>query len=341
MSMHLGWMCVYACAVLVLVRTAIHGIPFEHLRALRLGQGYNPRPHRSGLRSALILPCTRAHFEIHLELSLLQYMEGTVWPDEVIVSVSEAEALDPWLLASLRERYSQLFARFVIITFEGPRSSGFNRQAASELAEADILVYADADDPAHPQRLDVLLAHFALRAADELVMVHHRWTCNASTFRRLDTSAARLLDKGGYLSAGELLAAHANASFKSGLAEPDGVSPAEMLQTMPVYASTLGARGAYVLTGQPAIRRSVLSAVQWPDWHGGEDKVFSWTVVARLGRSIVIFDELACYSSLHQCWCPITLHAWPPVHGYSSHWAVGFPRLARGIAGEASDPPKP
>lgn len=263
----------------------------------------NLRPHPSGLTIALAIPATRRHVELFLEHSLLRYLQGTVWPDEVLISAAQADEIDPFILASLRARYSHIFPRFELLAHSGKRSSGFNRNEAGQLARSDIVIFADADDPPHPQRLEVLTTLFEKKP--ELLMAHHHWSCNSSRFAPLN--ASRLSDPSVLVDVDELSAAHAAALLDAGLAGPFPPSERLLFDDFPVYGTHLeGERGTFMLTGQPALRRSVLSAgFRFPDFHGGEDKVFSWNVVGRLGRSVVLTDELACYSSREACSCPV------------------------------------
>ncbi|KAG8469800.1 hypothetical protein KFE25_006255 [Diacronema lutheri] len=261
----------------------------------------NARPNPSGLRISLLVPCTPAHFG-PLNRTLSAYAAGVVHPDEVIVSLSGSADGRARVARSrverLRGTFARVFSRVVLLEHAGERSAGENRNAAGAHASGDVLVFSDADDVPHPQRLAVLAHWFAKEPAVQ--MLHHTWVRSTASFRpwtERELGAVRRVSPGELARAFDVhcaeryppVVARAMVSrTRSRLLAP------EMLTQMPVFQPLRTA--APIHTGNLALRREVLARVRWPTFReAGEDKAFSWSVVAQLRAAIVIEVPLVCY----------------------------------------------
>lgn len=271
----------------------------------------NPRPHPSGLTTALIVPCTISHFKRHLNNTLLAYAAAPVLPDEVIVSVSGSRTAGAELSSrrkdEFRAQYSAVFRRFVLVEQSRPRTSGANRNLAAWLAadDIDLIVYGDADDLPHPQRVSVI-AHFFARMADVL-MLHHTLTPNRTDFAPwtpAEVEHARVIPPAETERAFET---YCREKYSARLSkrmidrrEPRLLAPRRMTK-MPIYQPLEPTTSGGIHTGNLAIRKRVLHKVVWADKHGGVDKTFTWSVVALLGKAAIIEVPLVCYckSSSH------------------------------------------
>jgi hypothetical protein len=81
------------------------------------------------------------------------YQNQTIKPDEVVVSLSEVEKLQQSQIDFL-ERGLWDF-KLVIIRNDGRVADGQNRTKAMDRSTGDILVFSDADDLPHPQRIEI------------------------------------------------------------------------------------------------------------------------------------------------------------------------------------------
>jgi glycosyltransferase involved in cell wall biosynthesis len=101
----------------------------------------------------------------------------TVAPDEIVVSISECQDL-PSELAALASQAPRLTFK----TSAGRAYAGRNRNIAAAASTADVLIYQDADDLPHPQRVEIVKRAFEHFEIDHLA----HWYVNA----RLDHAAS-------------------------------------------------------------------------------------------------------------------------------------------------------
>lgn len=111
-----------------------------------------PRKERQPLTSSIIVPCVARHF-FWLSGLLESYENQTVKPDEIVISISEVEKLNPKEITDL-ENGNWSF-KLVIIRNKNTILDGDNRTIAMDHASGDILIFSDADDIPHPQRVEL------------------------------------------------------------------------------------------------------------------------------------------------------------------------------------------
>jgi GR25 family glycosyltransferase involved in LPS biosynthesis len=92
-------------------------------------------------------------------------------PDEVIISVSESELIDSYLLDSIEKSYDVKLLRNI-----GKFDSAENRNFYG-LSDCDLIIYQDSDDLLHKQRVELIESFF---------IKHNLKTLNHS-FTRIDT----------------------------------------------------------------------------------------------------------------------------------------------------------
>lgn len=168
---------------------AMRHVP-THVTAAPRPLRMRPRPLR--LRATVVVPCVAKHAR-HLPELLAHLEQQTVLPDEVAISVSEGPA--PFLRSA---RF-----RVIVVANLGRAYAGRNRNLAAAASTGDILVYQDADDLPHPQRVE--MAHALL----ERCVVHHvlhrydhlqcpRSTAEWSESRYQDAPRLARYEPGGY-----------------------------------------------------------------------------------------------------------------------------------------------
>lgn len=116
------------------------------------------------MRVGVAIPCYKNHIP---QLSnLLQNLEiQTYKPDEVVVSCSSCKPEDiPNFSVSFPLR---------ILTTENRQNCATNRNKAASALTTDILLFFDADDEMHPQRLEVLRNVFMRTHCD--IALHTFW----------------------------------------------------------------------------------------------------------------------------------------------------------------------
>jgi|10_taG_2_1085330.scaffolds.fasta_scaffold08661_5 hypothetical protein len=111
------------------------------------------------MKTSLIIPSTNNHFQ-YIGCILEHYKNGTVKPDEVIVSVSKAHEMDKREIKNIVSKYDNCFENLKIVSHFRKVYEGPNRGEGSKVAENDLLIYQDSDDVPHPQRIEIIKYFF-------------------------------------------------------------------------------------------------------------------------------------------------------------------------------------
>lgn len=127
------------------------------------------RKQENRLRTSVIVPCSHGH--AHLLSELFGYLQRQSRPpDEIIVSLSGCDApVGPSSDVRILNSPMRLTA-------------GQNRNRASEAATGDVLVYQDADDVPHPQRIEIISKLFEAYEIDHLMHYFVYKTGDMATF---------------------------------------------------------------------------------------------------------------------------------------------------------------
>lgn len=203
------------------------------------------------LTVSVVIPCATWHAE-KLPGLIRALNEGTDRPDEIVVVVPAS--------SKVRLRHA------VVMEVPSQMPPGAARQIATRDTACDIVVYQDADDIPHPQRIEILRRFFA---ETEYVHVNHAWTPPDVAFQSQDTY-------------------HIVADTQELLAEygESGSFP------MPY-----GAPWKVVTVGNPAVRRCVLSDCHWNlVMMNGEDALFCVDVLRKYHRSAIISNRIYQYT---------------------------------------------
>lgn len=144
-----------------------------------------PRPEKAFFTTSVIIPCTHSHFFLLDEL--LEHLNNQEQlPDEVIISLSGISNLNPAFLQELKLKPRKFNLR--LLEHSSRKSAGENRNLASDIAQGDILIYQDADDLPHPQRIQMIKSVFEEYAIDHLI---HLWQ-GVEPFEQLSISRDEL-----------------------------------------------------------------------------------------------------------------------------------------------------
>ncbi len=111
------------------------------------------RPAPIHVTTSIVVPCVPIHFQYIPEL-LEGYTRQTVLPDEVVISLSEGLKVNRMEMADVKDR-SWPF-KLLIIENEDKTSEGTNRNIGTDHSSGDVLLYQDADDLPHPQRVEIV-----------------------------------------------------------------------------------------------------------------------------------------------------------------------------------------
>lgn len=232
--------------------------------ALCLILGYsalNANSPKSDLKISVIVPCTYKHVDLLYHL-LKIYEQQTVLPHEVIISLSEADKSTipiTKIVNMVRWKF-----RVKLLVSNSKQYAGTNRNIASENAKGDILVYQDADDLPHPQRIEIIKYFFEHYNIDHLV--HHY------IFAK-DIEELPVLDPH-----------HINFAYQDN-----------------DFDSTWK-RNPEIHIGCPAITKDVFEQIKWPDTAHREDWNFTRMVYRNAPLCMIIKAPLYIYRNELSSW---------------------------------------
>lgn len=116
------------------------------------------------MKVGVAIPCYKKHIP-HLVKLLMSLEKQTYKPDEVVVSCSSCKPEDiPVISVSFPLR---------ILTTEMSQNCATNRNKAANALTTDCLLFFDADDEMHPQRLEILRNLFMETRCD--ILLHNFW----------------------------------------------------------------------------------------------------------------------------------------------------------------------
>jgi glycosyltransferase involved in cell wall biosynthesis len=210
----------------------------------------------SRMRTSIVIPCVGKHIPLLPEL-VKAYEAQTVLPDEIILAVSDKDPHGGELLLVHSDKIP------VTISITKKAFAGANRNRGGQLASGDLLIYNDADDLPHPQRVEITKHFFETQ---DIVHLNGLWT------HTNDIMPPYNLDRIPFITARELLAYAYNK-----------------------YQPYCYKFGFPVHCGNVAILKSVLKQVRWCDDRKGQDTTFCFDVLYALRKSIVVTAYLVKY----------------------------------------------
>lgn len=115
---------------------------------------------------SIIIPCYQGHFKFLNEL-ILDLCKQTILPNEIVISLSEADKIDREEIDKLRN----INVPFKLILIENNMKlfAGENRNIAAANSTGDILICQDADDKPHTQRIEIIKSQFDEQNIDHLM----------------------------------------------------------------------------------------------------------------------------------------------------------------------------
>lgn len=103
------------------------------------------RPTPWMVSTSVLIPCTTKHVPL-LAALLSHYAAQTTKPNEVVIAISGTDVVP---------RLSPQPYRLHVLTDPLPAYAGKNRNRAADASSGDVLIYQDADDVPHPQRIEI------------------------------------------------------------------------------------------------------------------------------------------------------------------------------------------
>ncbi len=118
------------------------------------------------MKTTVAIPCAWHHVR-YLDAALSKIAAGTELPDEVVIVISPVEAhKELHHVNTLWQKFRKIF-HLVIEFYEFPLGIVSARHALTKYVSGDVIIYHDADDTQHPQRVEIVKSFF-----DEYDIVH-------------------------------------------------------------------------------------------------------------------------------------------------------------------------
>ena len=239
------------------------------------------------MKTTLVIPATDGNFN-YLRCILSHYQDGSVKPDQVIVSLSNAHLVNN--IQDLEQRFDGVFEDFRILKHTQRMVQGPNRDAASMAADNDIIISNDADDIPHPQRVEVIKHCF--EKLDILHLNHAYQTREQTTFEPIDLEQIKHLTP-------QQVFDHHFPRYEG--QEYTGRRPQAQQYGFPYCYGAWMPWGdeASTMAGAPAFHRDVFKTLRWRQQEElAWDYDFCLDVVFNLRKSIIIDSKLMWYNLL-------------------------------------------
>ena len=133
------------------------------------------RDDRSVRTVSVVVPCAHSHV-VHLVEVVGALYAQTRKPDQIVVAVSGCEASElPKLNAE-------------VVHSRDRQTAGANRNRGTAVSRGDVVIYQDADDLPHPQRVEIIAALFEKYEIDHLMHGYYRHTPRVEEFSVRDAA---------------------------------------------------------------------------------------------------------------------------------------------------------
>ncbi len=209
----------------------------------------------ANMSTSVIVPCHYKHVK-HLSELFQAYEKQIDLPNEIVVSISEANQVEPNIIESLKNT-EWLFPVKLLLSNK-KMFAGQNRNVACQQTTGEIIVCQDADDLPHPQRIKIIKYFFNKFNLNFLL---HKFVYNNEN----EMKQLRTIDNFDSIKHSFIKTYH--------------------------EAWIVG----YMLFGQPAIHRNVFKKIKWPDVPVGEDNAFDSKVITTFDRCMMIHCPLYIY----------------------------------------------
>lgn len=236
------------------------------------------------MKTSLVIPSTEYHFQ-HIESILTHFAQGTVVPDQVIISVSNAHLIPCIWKDDIISKFVHVFEDIEIILHDEWMDYNINRKAASLKVSNELIIYSDSDDLPHPQRIEVIKYFFANH---DILHLNHAWSykknfhgckfkCNEIKYIESDDIFSRYFPEQKHLE------------------QKDRIRKNRPKKPVQWYGE--GPWNFVITGGHTAFLREVLKEVQWVWPHEvASDYDFCMDVLFHFNKSMLVESPLIWYN---------------------------------------------
>lgn len=236
------------------------------------------------MKTSVVIPATPGNF-VFLNSVIENYAEGTVKPDEVVVSLSNAHLVSG--VDELENRFSSKFEDFKVLRHEKIMVQGPNRDAATMATKNEIIISNDADDVPHPQRIEVIKHFFETQ---DILHLNHSYQTNFG-WNNVNINDVKVLSCEDTFN-------HHFPLYRGQKYEGRRPNPREYGHHRPYGSDIFGGRDTQTHCGCPAFHREVFDTIRWR--HTEErawDIDFVLDVLFTFRKSIIIDSKLLWYNT--------------------------------------------
>lgn len=229
------------------------------------------------MKTSLVIPATNGNFG-YLHCLLRHYQDGTVLPDETIVSISNAHLIDRNIISGLQARFDNLNLK--IICHDKQMIQGPNRDAATMQATGDIIISNDPDDIPHPQRIEIIKYIFE---TNDILHLNHACKINLEEFNKIDINSIH------YIYSPQIFNTYFYNCIPDFGSRPDprhnGHNAYGAIFDIPVHC------------GCPAFKKEIFEKIRWrsTEQHAW-DYDFCMDVLYKFNKSMIIDSPLIWYN---------------------------------------------
>lgn len=236
------------------------------------------------MKLSLVIPSTPNHFK-YLDCIIQNYLNGTVKPDEIIVSISNSHQINSSLIENLEKKYGEIYGNLKIIKHVRTIQEGPNRGEGTKISQHELISYHDSDDIPHPQRIEIIKYFFE---KFDILHLNHSYRFETG-FDFIDKDSIK------YISPVDLYNSHfgENNTFTT---RPLDLYPDP-------NNKSYGCMSGFCVCGGPTtIRRNVLEKIFWNDERIlSYDYDFCMDVLFTFKKSMIIDSPLIWYNKINNC----------------------------------------
>ena len=208
-------------------------------------------------------------YKFGIKLNCIQnILQSTLLPNEIIISLNNVQIIGEQLVDNLENKYKKKGVK--IIRNYSSLTEGQNRQKGSGYSSCDLILYTDADDLMHPQKIEII--DYFFKKFPNIVHINHEFSYGVNT---------KVFDL-----------------KKINFADNNEVS--KICQNLELYNNLdwYNLPNKQVHTAHTSIRKKILNSVSWDlDKTGvGQDSIFCRKVCNKFNKSIILFVPLSFYS---------------------------------------------
>lgn len=132
---------------------------------------------------SVVIPCHISHLKYIKEL-LNIYQKQTLLPSEIIIVISEYDNKYDEIIKNIEDHNYKFEIKIIKICEKS--FAGNNRYIGTNNSKGDIIIFQDADDIPHPQRVEIINYYF--NKYSDIVHIVHKFTYDThdSTFINYD-----------------------------------------------------------------------------------------------------------------------------------------------------------